>query len=70
MRITERKLRDMTREIMKELFGKKRALSAKNLLDKEIDPYDYSGDGAVGGGFYEADETDEENVSEDEENVE
>ena len=68
MRITESELRSLAKKVLTELFSKKKSLSVKNFLDNEdINPYDYSGDGADFGGFYEADE---ENIDEDEESVE
>lgn len=55
MKISEAKLRAITRNILKELFTSKQGLAAKSFLDQDVDPYAY---GAEGGDFYEADEDD------------
>ena len=67
MKMTERRLRTLTRKILSELFGSKDGLTAKNFLDQDVDPYSY---GAEGGDFYEVDEADEDDINEDEESVE
>lgn len=57
MKITENALRLLTRNILKELFTRKRGLSGEDFFGKEVDPHDYSSDY---GGFGEADEPLEE----------
>ena len=57
MKITENALRLLTRNILKELFTRKRGLSGADFFGKEVDPHDYSADY---GGFGEADEQLEE----------
>mgnify|MGYP001249067061 CR=1 FL=1 len=50
MKLTENALRSLARRVLKELFTKKNRLSLKGTTDYDIDPYDYSGDGAWDGG--------------------
>lgn len=64
MRITERKLRSLTRNILRELFTSRSGLSAKSFLDQDVDPYSYGDDA---GDFYESEELDEDEIQEDEE---
>jgi hypothetical protein len=63
MKITENELRSLTRNILKELFTRKKGLSGADFFGKEVDPHDYSGDA---GGFGESDDLREEDIDEEE----
>jgi len=61
MKLTEKALRSLTRNVLKELFTRKDRLSFRGMTDYDIDPYDYSGEGEYAGdGLGESDELEEE----------
>ena len=81
MKITEKNLRNLTRNILAELFTKKSAFSTEEFLGGGRDGYGYDsasfdydeiggGEGFDDGGFGEADVTELEELTEDEKDME